>query len=236
MLKIGIIGDFDKDFLPHEATEESLQHAGIGLKINAKSEWISTESLKESGEYINEFDGIWVAPGKLYKSVTGAINGIQVARENNIPILGTCRGFQHMLIEFGRNVLGILGEELEKNNPFLSQIVSSRTDRFLNNNWIDIKLQNKSLAHSLYNIYIVREQDVCSFEINTKYRSPMEQNNLLITATDMSQIPRIAEYITNNYYLGTLFVPQLNSSYELPHPIITGFLYAAFTYSNQKQL
>ncbi|MFD2611211.1 glutamine amidotransferase-related protein [Paenibacillus gansuensis] len=38
----------------------------------------------------------------------GAMNGIRYAREHQIPFFGTCGGFQHMIIEFARNVMGDL--------------------------------------------------------------------------------------------------------------------------------
>ena len=37
----------------------------------------------------------------------GALAGIRFARETSRPFLGTCAGFQHGVIEFARNVLGV---------------------------------------------------------------------------------------------------------------------------------
>lgn len=118
MINIGIIGDFNKEFIPHIATMDSLRHSSKKVGVDISIDWIDTESLNDTGLVIKEFNGIWISPGKLYKSVKGALNGIQIARESNIPTLGTCRGFQHLIIEYGRNVLKLSGEEVEKNDPF----------------------------------------------------------------------------------------------------------------------
>jgi CTP synthase (UTP-ammonia lyase) len=226
MIKIGIIGDFDKEFIPHIATMNSLSYSSKKIGVDISIDWIDTESLNDSGLMIKNFNGIWISPGKLYKSVKGALNGIKTARESNIPTLGTCRGFQHLMIEFGRYVLNLSGEEIEKNDPFLSKIVSMRSNCSLEDKWIDIEINNNSLAYRFYNKSMIQEQDVCSFEINKEYRKNIELKGLLITGIDTDGMPRIVEFIKNDFYIGTLFVPQLNSTIESPHPIVTGFLNA----------
>ena len=184
MINIGIISDFEKDFMPHLATVEALKHSGDKLGINVGVKWIATESLKESTKVINTFDGIWISPGKLYKSVKGAVNGIQVARESNIPTFGTCRGFQHLMIEFGRNVLGLSGNEIKNNDPFHSKIVLMRKECSLDDKWIDIKIQADSIAGVSYPKLSISEQDVCSFEISEDYYEEIEAKGLIIQGID----------------------------------------------------
>lgn len=38
---------------------------------------------------------------------------ITYARTNDVPLLGTCGGFQHVVVEFARNVLGITDQDGE---------------------------------------------------------------------------------------------------------------------------
>lgn len=40
------------------------------------------------------------------RGIEGKIHAAKYARESKIPILGVCLGFQSMVIEFSRNVLG----------------------------------------------------------------------------------------------------------------------------------
>lgn len=47
--------------------------------------------------------------GSFWQSISaleGALIAIRYARENSIPFLGTCGGFQHAILEYARNVLG----------------------------------------------------------------------------------------------------------------------------------
>lgn len=49
--------------------------------------------------------------------MAGALKLIEFVREHNVPTFGTCGGFQHMVIEFARNVLGIKDAELAEYDP-----------------------------------------------------------------------------------------------------------------------
>ena len=61
----------------------------------------------EAHENLDAFDGIWVVPGSPYESPEGAIQAARTARENNIPFLGTCGGFQHAILMLARDLAGI---------------------------------------------------------------------------------------------------------------------------------
>jgi CTP synthase len=75
------------------------------LEQPVKYDWLATPSIA-SGEALAEYDAIWVVPGSPYRHPEGAFTAIRYARENSIPFLGTCGGFQHAVIEYARNVLG----------------------------------------------------------------------------------------------------------------------------------
>lgn len=104
-IRIGIVGDFDADSHPHAATNSALAHvAAAGLSVEPL--WLPTSSL-ESPSALDGVHGLWVAPGSPYKSLLGALSAIRAAREQSIPLLGTCGGFQHIVIEYARHVLGL---------------------------------------------------------------------------------------------------------------------------------
>ena len=117
IIKIGIIGDYDGR-PSHIATEEALKHAAKKLGIQMEFNWLPTDLLDTSEVELQNYYGFWCAPGSPYKSMNGAINGIKYARENNRPFIGTCGGFQHAVIEFGRNVLHISELEDRNFNPY----------------------------------------------------------------------------------------------------------------------
>src|SRR6201999_3171192 len=67
--------------------------------------WIPTESADD----LEGFDGIWVAPGSPYENPDKVIAAVRMAREREIPFLGTCGGFQHAILELAQDLAGIDG-------------------------------------------------------------------------------------------------------------------------------
>src|SRR5207302_808902 len=63
------------------------------------------------------FDGIWCVPASPYANTAGALEAIRFARESGRPYLGTCGGFQHALLEFARNVLGLADADHAETRP-----------------------------------------------------------------------------------------------------------------------
>jgi CTP synthase (UTP-ammonia lyase) len=88
--RIGVIGDFDPDYLYHQATNLSLDLTARALAIEIACEWIPTDSLAEkSAAALDRFDGLWASPGSPYRSMEGALAGIRFAREQRKPFVGT---------------------------------------------------------------------------------------------------------------------------------------------------
>lgn len=88
---IGIIGDFDKTYLSHIATNEAIAHAANILAIEVKIKWLPTISFTKAivTRNIGEYDGIVASPGSPYKSMNGMIKAIRTAREMDLPFIGT---------------------------------------------------------------------------------------------------------------------------------------------------
>src|SRR5579863_10275098 len=124
-VRIGILGDFNTEFLSHHATNDALQHAARKLGITVESEWVPTAAILEADgvKRLEAFDGLWASPGSPYKSFDGMLRGIQFARTRDWPFLGTCGGFQYAFLEFARNVLGISDADSAENNSGSKNIV-----------------------------------------------------------------------------------------------------------------
>lgn len=89
-MKIAVIGDYNKNRPSHIATSEAIQQGAKHISQELWFQWLPTRFF-ENKDYLNSlenYDGIWGAPGE-HKSSLGYINAIQLAREKNIPYLGT---------------------------------------------------------------------------------------------------------------------------------------------------
>lgn len=104
-LRLALVGDYHPDIVAHQAIPLAIDDAAAVLEQPVKYDWLATPSIA-SGEALAEYDAIWVVPGSPYRHPEGAFTAIRYARENSIPFLGTCGGFQHAVIEYARNVLG----------------------------------------------------------------------------------------------------------------------------------
>jgi CTP synthase (UTP-ammonia lyase) len=90
-VQIGVLGDYDSGSPTLPAIEASVQHAALQLKISAEVKWLPTDSLlaPDLERKLEDFDGLWAAPGSPYKSFDGMLRGIEFARRRDWPFVGT---------------------------------------------------------------------------------------------------------------------------------------------------
>jgi CTP synthase (UTP-ammonia lyase) len=231
-IKVGVIGDYDPDMPNHIATDEALVHAADALSVSLTSSWIPTESLAKGTveNSLKPFHALWCAPGSPYQSMEGALNGIQFAREMGWPFLGTWGGFQHALVEYARNVLGIRDADHEESAPDAPTLLISKLNRPLVCKTQSIKTVPGSLVQQAYEQDEVVEKFVCSYGLNPELRHKFEKSQLEFTGIDPDGEVRIAEIAGHPFFVATLFQPQLSSTPENPHPLIVAFLKAALAF------
>lgn len=235
-MRIAIIGEFDKDFRPHMATNEAVEHSRKSLELDLNTEWVSTEYLETNFEEVtNKFQGFWIAPGSPYKSMKGAIELIKYTRINKIPTIGTCGGFQHMVIEFARNVLNIEEAEHAEQDPYASKLVVNPLSCDLKGEPLEIKIiDNSSKVYSIYNSNKIREKYYCNFGLNPEYQDDFDKNGFRIVGSDEHKEARIMELESHPFFIATLFVPQDNSTFENPHKLVTAFIKITLEETNKK--
>jgi CTP synthase (UTP-ammonia lyase) len=107
VLRVGVVGDYNGGNETHLATDAALVHASAALGTPVMGTWVGTERIASGGVgELDGFDCLVISPGSPYRSLEGALGAIHHARTSDIPVLGTCGGFQHMVLELARNVLG----------------------------------------------------------------------------------------------------------------------------------
>ncbi len=227
-LNIGIIGDFNPHSETHTATNLAFSHAATRSQVSTDIEWISTLSLEEHAEdRLKQFDAFLCAPGSPYRSMKGALNGIQFARENDQPFLGTCGGFQHVVIEYARNVMGIKDAEHAEEHPEGSNLFITPLECSLVGKVEEVRLKPGSRAYQIYKSSRTLERFYCKYGLNPTHNAEMEQAGLCLSGFDNCGEIRILELPKARFFLATLFVPQASSSEEKPHPMFNALLEAA---------
>lgn len=228
MIKIALIGEYDSNYPPHIATEMALNHIAEYLATQLDYQWISTAVFHEDvGAKLAEFHGIWCAPGSPYQSLDGALRAIRYARENNVPFIGTCGGFQHMILEYARNCLGFKDAMHAEYDPYASRLFVSRLTCSLVGKTFPVWLADDSVAAKAYGVSQANEQYYCNFGLNPAYQSLLHDGGLRVVGWDQDAQARVMEVTTHPFFLGTLFVPQLNSHASAPHPLLLAFVQTA---------
>jgi CTP synthase (UTP-ammonia lyase) len=90
-VKIAIVGDHRPGVEYHQATNDSLEHAGAQLGLMVVGDWIPTDSLRPDARPVRleQYDAVFLAPGAPYVSQGGAFAAIRFAREQGWPFFGT---------------------------------------------------------------------------------------------------------------------------------------------------
>jgi CTP synthase (UTP-ammonia lyase) len=221
-----VIGDRTPGFTPQESISTSLTHAADEAGVDIDVTWVPTPSLTH-GEELNVFDGVWCAPGSPYLSLDGALAGIRFARESRTPFIGTCAGFQHGVLEFARNVLGLsTASHAEYGAGDGTELIIDELLCSLVGQTMHVRLVTEE-ARAWYGRGEVAEQYYCRFGLDESYVETLQAHGMLVAGVDASDgSTRILQLAPHPYFVLTLFVPQTRSEPGAPHPLIHAFVAA----------
>ena len=224
MIRIALLGEYSPTFPPHVATTSALRHSGDAVGVEVAATWLSTATIAD--DLFRDFDAIWVAPGSPFKSLSRTLTAIRYARENGIPCFGTCGGFQHMLIEYARNVLGFEDAQHAEYDPYASNLFISALTCSLAGRRMRLSFVPGSRVAAIYGVESAEEEYYCNFGVNPDKVSLLRRSALGVTGFDAEGEIRVIELPDHPFFVGTLFVPQLRSTPVNPHPLVTAFVQA----------
>jgi CTP synthase (UTP-ammonia lyase) len=223
--RIALVGDRSANVRAHARVpviiEALLAREGIALDPY----WIATPDVSEGD--LTGFDGIWLVPGSPYESAEGALAAVRVAREQRIPFLGTCGGFQHALIEYARDVCGLTRVENAEITPDAEEYLIVPLECSLMGHEEAVLVVPGTLAAKISGPGRRTERYHCSYGVNPDYVEALGDGGLRFSGFDDDGQVRIAELPDHPFFLCTLFQPELQGDGTQPHPIIRAFAVAA---------
>jgi len=219
---IGLIGDFNEEVIAHMAIPRAIELSAQTLNINVEHVWVATENV--SMDVLQTLDAIWCVPVSPYNSIDGALLAIKYGRENSIPFLGTCGGYQHAALEYARHVLGFTqagNAEVDPNTemPLISSLMCKlveKTDQII----LDIH----SKVGGIYQQQKIDEDYHCSFGVNSEYLSIFNESDMNFVGHDDLGDPRVLELANHPFFIGTAYQPERSANEKREHPLITAFL------------
>ncbi|QOV65872.1 CTP synthase C-terminal region-related (seleno)protein [Kosakonia pseudosacchari] len=224
-LRIALVGDYSHDVVAHQAIPLAIDDAAAVLEITADYDWLPTSEINSDEDLVG-YDAIWVVPGSPYKNANGAFIAIKYARENAVPFLGTCGGFQHAVIEYARNVLGWADAAHAETDNIGRMVITPLTCALVDQNGA-IELRPNTLIARAYGRELIEEAYRCSFGVAEEFARELESGDLRVTGWDEDGEIRAVELVTHPFFVATLFQHERAALAGRPVPLVQAMLRAA---------
>lgn len=224
-MKIGLAGDHNENVTAHRAIPVALDLSSRDLSIDLEIHWINSEDIPKFD--LGSFSGFWCIPASPYKSMENILQLINFARNEDIPFLGTCGGYQHAALEFARNALGFAHADNGEVNPDAEMPLISALVCKLIEVTDQIQLKENSKVANVYGCNLISEEYRCGFGVNRKYLPIFDGSEMNFSGFDSQGDPRVLEIQKNNFFIGTAFQPERSALRNQSHPIVRAFLEAA---------
>src|SRR5262245_18879176 len=227
-LRIALIGDYNPCVTAHVAIPQALSLAANGSARAVEAAWMATTLFTtKSEDLLSPFHGIWCVPNSPYASMAGALCAIRYARESGCPFLGTCGGFEHAVIEYARNVLGLHQADHAETNPAAPLSLISRLACSLAPAKGAIRLTPDSQLACIYGGTEIAENYQCNFGVNPRFESMLNDGKLKVSGRDENGEVRAMELAGHPFFIATLFQPEQSALAGVAHPLIGSFVRAA---------
>jgi len=238
-VRIALIGKYAHLTDSYVSMNEALRHGGAACKTRVCITYLEAEELEQKPkciEDLKDFDGIFVPYGFGPRGTEGKIAAIKFARENNIPFLGICYGFQLAVIEFARNVCGLKdanSSEINPNSPH-PVIALMPEQQGVENKGATMRLgshkviiEPNTMAHSLYKCEEAYERHRHRFEVNLDYLEILKKSGLRFSgkSTDSRRM-EILEVPNHYFFFASQFHGEFKSRLGKPSPEYYGFISA----------
>lgn len=232
------------------SVNEALKHTGAHLKAKIQIDWISSVDLDDKNiSKLADYMGIIVPGGFGSTGINGIILAIEYARKNNIPYLGLCYGMQLAVVEFARNVCGMVGANTTEIDPETTYPV------------VDILDEQKSVLQkgdsmrlgsypcivkentNMYNIYadsdrmiapgVIIERHRHRYEVNNKFVETLENNGLVFSGYYLDKKnDKLMEFIElpkHKFFVASQAHPEFTSKLLDPNPLFMAFVKSCIT-------
>lgn len=238
-VNIGLVGKYIELKDAYKSIVEAFIHGGVMNKCKVNLRWIHSEQVDAENvqELLGDLDGVLVAPGFGERGIEGKIQTVKFVRENNIPFFGICLGMQMAVIEYARHVLGwedAHSTEMEPNagHPVIDLMHDQQTVENKGGTMrlgaYACKIQEKTLARSIYGKAKISERHRHRWEFNNAYKEDFEKSGMVLSGTNPDTgLVEIIEIPTHPFFIGVQFHPELKSTVMNPHPLFVSFVKAA---------
>src|SRR6478752_816733 len=191
---IGLVGKYIDLPDAYLSVTEALKAGGFAHQSKVSIRWVPSdecETPEGAARMLSDLDGILVPGGFGVRGIEGKLGALRFARENSIPTLGLCLGLQCMVIEYARDVAGLSGASSSEFDPDTRfPVIATMEEQVeiiaggdlggtMRLGLYPARLQEGSLAASLYEATDVSERHRHRYEVNNGFREQIADAGLV---------------------------------------------------------
>ena len=238
-VKVALVGKYIQLNDAYLSVVEALRHACIASNTSLDIQWVSAEKIESDGPetLLKGIDAIVVPGGFGNRGVNGKIAAIKWAREQRIPFLGLCLGMQCAVIEWARNVAGLVdatSSELntQASHPVIHLLPEQQDVMDLGGTMrlgvYPCRLIPNTMGQKLYGEEVVYERHRHRYEFNNSYRNLFLESGYTISGTSPDgRLVELIELKTHPFFTACQYHPEFLSRPGKPHPLFAGLIKAA---------
>jgi len=250
---VGLTGKYAHLRDAYASIDKATEHCSAHLGCRVDLRWIESTDISDTNvaTELSGLDAVIVPGGFGKRGVEGKISVVRHCRENGLPYLGICLGFQVAVIEFARHVLGLPGAnstEFEPGAPdaVISELPEQKRIEGLGGSMRlgaqDVLITPGTLAHFLAGGRSqIHERFRHRYEVEPAYVEKLESAGMVFSGRHPTRpIMQVLELrkadpgeshagprVTHPFFIGAQFHPELTSRPLRPQPLFMGLAAAA---------
>ncbi|MBR6477048.1 MAG: CTP synthase [Lachnospiraceae bacterium] len=251
-VEIGLVGKYVGLHDAYLSVAEALRHAGYHQGTHVNIHWIDSEELENKivegrvqdgpqedvlDKVLGGLDGIIIPGGFGSRGIEGMILAAKYAREKGIPYFGICLGMQIAVIEYARNVAGLVdansGEFDEQCKHKVIDYMPGQSDDIDKGGTLRLGaypcvIMPGTTMERCYGAARISERHRHRYEFNNDYREILQEKGLTLSGMSPDGLlVETVELTERPFHVGVQFHPEFKSRPNKPHPLFNGFIGAA---------
>ena len=234
-LDVALVGKYALEDA-YMSIHEALKHAGIQTETEVNVLWVDADETRAEHEArLASADAVVVPGGFGSRGTDGKIEAVRYARENGVPFLGLCLGFQMAVVEHARNVLGLAGAhsaEIDPDTPH--PVIDLLPDQYETEDMggtmrlgaHETDIEPGTLAASVYDTDACTERHRHRYEVNPEYIDELETDGLTFSGRADNRM-EILERPDHPFFFGTQAHPEFRSRPDRASPPFVALVEAA---------
>ena len=234
-IKVALVGKYALEDA-YMSIHEALKHAGIQTQTEVEVLWVDADETRDHHKArLRSADAVVVPGGFGSRGTDGKVEAVRYTRENDVPFLGLCLGFQLAVVEHARNVLGLQAAhsaELDPETPhpvidlLPEQYETEAMGGTMRLGAHETAIEPGTLAAAVYGAESCTERHRHRYEVNPEYIDALSTDGLVFSGRADNRM-EILEREDHPFFFGTQAHPEFRSRPDRASPPFVALVEAA---------